>query len=135
MLYVGHWFLLVHLDEVFPHGAVVGIQGRRPGELHCAGGEAHHQRLAWGTWNIWNSKNISFYHLSYLCTKSLFTRALNCVNISVWNKEGNWNMRLLNLSFQEYAFHWCKGQGLDWKCFWITKQMRGRRDFSFNYFQ
>ena len=57
------WGIIIiyyYLDEVFPHGAVVCVQGRRPGELHCPGGEAHHQRLAWSTWNIWNNENISF---------------------------------------------------------------------------
>ena len=47
-----HTALFADLDEVFPHGAVVGVQGRRPGELHRAGGEAHHQRLARGARNI-----------------------------------------------------------------------------------
>ena len=62
---------LEDVDGVVLDLAVVGVQGRRPGQLHRPRVKLHHQRLAGGTRHVCNTKlaieKIFLFRIKNIC--------------------------------------------------------------------
>ena len=76
--------------------AVVGVQGRRPGQLHRPRVELHHQRLAWGARHVCNTNAMGHSQNIFVlfCIKNICNFYLTVARKRLSVRGYNWQFRL-----------------------------------------